>query len=587
MGIRSLKWMPKITLSVKFSLVLFILLGIVFILNGNSYRVSVHVIEKDVQASYYEQLRFFRSQLENQIDHLATNVLMMEEDATLKQFVNTTAMEDLYDRNSLRLGVLEKIKLQSASSDWPTDISVYVPSRQEVISTRSDAVYNPNAWDAAANQTGDLWSYEWNPDNRTRDFVMRRKGADYVIEARFPASSIAGMLERFQQGNHRHTLLYHAGQGMIGTEAEEFSVWLDEAGGEPLNQPDSRMLRLDGQRVLVNSFPVSGLGWTIADFVPLEGIVLPIKESRNFFMMGILAMLILGIVLTALIYRQVQYPINELLQKLRDIRAGKYSSRLRMDRKDEFEDVFSGFNGMAERIQELIENIYEEKLRSKEAELKQLQSQINPHFLYNCLFYIKNMAKLGAEEEVVAMALNLGEYYRYTTRLENPAAAVREEVKLLQSYLNIQTLRSNRIRYEVAVPEEMLDITIPRLFIQPLVENAMIHGLEKKEEGGLIRIGGHMVSGGFLIYVEDSGEGLDESGLDQLRDRLEQPLSKESGCGLWNIHQRVVKLYAPGSGLEFAPSPLGGLQVVIRCLLPVPYVQPQGRECYAEPAHRR
>lgn len=581
MELKTLKWKPKVTLSMKFTLILFVLLGIVLALNSNSYRVSVNVIERDVQASYYEQLRFFLSQLENQIDHLATNVLEMEEDTTLKQFVNTTAMEDLYDRNKLRLGILEKIKLQSASSNWMMDISVYVKSRQEVISTRSGSVYGQWVEMNTRNQDGVIWNYEQGARNEDSDFVMIRKGADYVIEARFSATSIAAMLDRFQQDNHRRTLMYHAGQGFIGTGSEDFRAWLGAADRGPLDQPDSRILLLNGQRVLVNSFPVAGLGWTIVDFVPLGGIVLPIKESRQSFVMGILVMLILGVVLTALIYQQVQAPINELILRLRDIRSGKFSSRLSTERKDEFEAVFSGFNGMADRIQELIEKIYEEKLRSKEAELKQLQSQINPHFLYNCLFYIKNMAKLGAEEEVVAMALNLGDYYRYTTRLENPVATIREEVKLLQSYLNIQTMRSHRIQYEVDISDQMLEIPIPRLFIQPLVENAIIHGLEKMEEGGLVRISCRLIPQGFLICVEDSGVGLHEDGLEKLRVKMNQPLSEESGCGLWNTHQRVIKMYAPGSGLEFAPSGLGGLQVVIRCLLPMSPIHPYGREFYA------
>lgn len=582
-----MKLKPKFTLSVKFTLILFVMLGIVLTLNSNSYRVSVNVIERDVQASYYEQLRFFLSQLENQIDHLATNVLEMEEDTTLKQFVNTTAMEGLYDRNRLRAGVLEKIKLQSASSNWPMDVSVYVNSRQEVISTRSDLVYRPWTERRATNGNGVVWSYEGRTEHGTGDFVMTRSGPDYLLEARFAGSSIAGMLDRFQQDNHRRTLLYHVGQDSIGLESADFLAWLQAPDRGPLDQPDSRILLLNGQRVLVNSFPVSGLDWTLVDFIPLGGIVLPIKESRQSFVLGILAMLFLGLVLTTLIYRQVQFPINELMLKLRDIRSGKYSSRLPTSRKDEFEDVFSGFNGMADRIQELIEKIYEEKLRSKEAELKQLQSQINPHFLYNCLFYIKNMAKLGAEEEVVAMALNLGNYYRYTTRLENPAAAIREEVKLLQSYLNIQTMRSKRIRYELDISEELLDVHIPRLFIQPLVENAIIHGLEKQEEGGVVRISCSKIPDGFVICVEDSGKGLDEDGLDKLRNKMDRPLSEESGCGLWNTHQRVIKMYAPGSGLEFTPSTLGGLQVVIRCLLPMSSIHPYGRELYAESAHRR
>ncbi|PZD95282.1 hypothetical protein DNH61_12065 [Paenibacillus sambharensis] len=563
-----MKWRPKITLSIKFSFVLFILLGIVFLLNSNSYRVSVRVIEKDVQASYQDQLHFFLSQLENQVDQLAAAVLELEEDPAMKQYVNSTLPEDLFDRNKLKLSILEKIKLQSASSNWPLDISVYVNKQKEVISTRSDIVYDEQQEEYAAGKGEGLWSYEASGKDGGGAFTMVRSGQGYTIRAQFSAANIKGMLTKFQQDSLRHTMLLHPDNGVIGEAVPLFNSWLQAPDREPLYKPSSEILELSGQRVLVNTSPVANLGWVIVDLIPLDEVVLPVKESRQFFVLGIAAMLILGLVISALIYRQVQYPINELIVKLRDIRSGKYSSRLVTRRKDEFEHVYSGFNSMAERLQELIEKIYEEKLRAKEAELKQLQSQINPHFLYNCLYYIKNMAKLGGEDEVIAMSVNLGEYYRYITRIENPMATVREEVKLLRSYLNIQTMRSARMTYEVDIEESLMDQQIPRLLIQPLVENAIIHGIEKSEEGGRIVIRGENIPGGFLISVDNSGEGFQhDEGLDELRLRVNQPLSSDTGYGLWNINQRVTRIYEPGSGLEFEPSSLGGLKVSIRCIV--------------------
>src|SRR5690606_39681649 len=124
---------------------------------------------------------------------------------------------------------------------------------------------------------------------------------------------------------------------------------------------------------------------------------------------------------------------------------GYFSVRLNYSARNEFSLLFARFNIMAQRIQELIENVYEEKLRRREATLKQLQSQINPHFLYNCLFFIKNMARMKNEEAVVAMSLNLGEYFRYTTRLGNQTATLAEELSVIVNYLEIQNLRMRRI----------------------------------------------------------------------------------------------------------------------------------------------
>lgn len=555
----------KFTLSLKFSIVLFVLLSIAVALYGRSYKVSIHVIESDIQGTYYEQLRFFLSQLDNQVDNVASNLLELEEDSIMKQYMNTTAPKDLFDSNKLRFNMLERIKLQSASSNWPIEISVFLKSKQEVISTRQDVTYKDLAAIPKVDPSNGLWVYEPSQGNSENHFTMVRSTPGYTIIARLSDTYIRDMLNKFQKNSNRYTMLYHPKYGFIGNPPLELGDWEQQLDWNTLKQPGNRILNFKEHRLLLNYAPVESLGWVIIDLVPLEKVVLPVKESSQFFILGIIVMLAIGVVITALMYRQIQHPINELVTKLEDIRSGNLSSRLKAKHRDEFQDVFSGFNDMAERIQELIEKVYEEKLRWKEAELKQLQSQINPHFLYNCLFYIKNMAKMGEDEQVIAMALNLGEYYRYTTRLENPMTTIGEEVKYLKSYLNIHSFRKP-LSYEVLIAEELLEVSIPRLLIQPLVENAIIHGIEKSEKPGEIQIKGDYISGGFVISVENSGEVIDSNTLKELHEKMALPLSPQTGCGLWNTHQRVANLYAAGSGLEFDYSSLGGLRVTIRCM---------------------
>jgi two-component system sensor histidine kinase YesM len=208
--------------------------------------------------------------------------------------------------------------------------------------------------------------------------------------------------------------------------------------------------------------------------------------------------------------------------------------------------------------------VYEEQIRSREAMLKQLQSQINPHFLYNCLFYIKNMARLGDEESVVAMALNLGEYFRYTTRMNKETALFQEELDVVVNYLEIQNLRMKRIAYHIEVPEPIRILVIPRLMLQPIVENAVVHGIEPIDGKGEIRIHGAVQEGEYRVVVEDNGVGLDDEQLAQLQRRLELPEEEVSASyGLWNVNQRLKLMFAPGSGLLLSRSPLGGLAVTV------------------------
>jgi two-component system sensor histidine kinase YesM len=275
-------------------------------------------------------------------------------------------------------------------------------------------------------------------------------------------------------------------------------------------------------------------------------------------------LLVFGVIASYYLYRNLQVPIQELVRHVRRIERGDYSSRISMKGGSEFSFLFFRFNEMAETVQNLLERVYEEQIRSREAMLKQLQSQINPHFLYNCLFYIKNMARLGDEESVVAMALNLGEYFRYTTRMNKETALFQEELDVVVNYLEIQNLRMKRIAYQIEVPEPIRMLVIPRLMLQPIVENAVIHGIEPIDGKGEIRIRGEVHEGEYRVVVEDNGVGLDDDQLSQLQIRLELPEEEVSASyGLWNVNQRLKLMFAPGSGLLVSRSPLGGLAVTV------------------------
>jgi two-component system sensor histidine kinase YesM len=264
-----------------------------------------------------------------------------------------------------------------------------------------------------------------------------------------------------------------------------------------------------------------------------------------------------------LLYRNVQIPIRKLLGSVQRIKRGDFSARIEYHAKNEFDFLFLRFNEMAEQIQLLIENVYTEKIHSREATLKQLQSQINPHFLYNSLFFIINSAMLDDKESVVEMSENLAAFYRYTTRLENQLVTIREELEMVNHYLTIQNLRMQRLESMIDIPDKMMELRVPRLILQPLVENAIIHGIERKVEGGIIRITGEQDNQSNRIIIEDDGIGMNLEEIKRLQNKLDLPMSEEIGCGTWNVHQRLFYQFGEGSGLVFHHVPSGGIRVII------------------------
>jgi two-component system sensor histidine kinase YesM len=231
---------------------------------------------------------------------------------------------------------------------------------------------------------------------------------------------------------------------------------------------------------------------------------------------------------------------------------------------------------MVEQIQELFEKVYVEKLHVKEARLKQLQSQINPHFFYNCFSFITSMAKLRNHEAVVAMAHNLSKYYRYTTRQERDLVPLSDEVEFVQYYLKIQQMRMPRLTFTIDISSQVHSLLVPPLVLQPLVENAVLHGIEPQAEEGIIRIMTECIGSSMYLIVDDNGLGLSEEDIRSLTLALEKPVEEKSGYGLWNVHQRMRLHFGENAGLEFSLSPLGGLRVILKWPLSIEEGQEDG-----------
>lgn len=216
-------------------------------------------------------------------------------------------------------------------------------------------------------------------------------------------------------------------------------------------------------------------------------------------------------------------------------------------------------------LQELIEKVYDQKLLAHRAELKQLQSQINPHFLYNSFYNIYRMAKTEGNENTAKFSNLLSEYYQYITRNAEDEVPLEKEVHHAQIYLNIQSIRfGQRIRTNIAdIPESFQHIFVPRLIIQPLLENAFEHGIQNVDNP-LISLTFEESPDSYYLIVEDNGSGLSDTELSILKQKLAMTEAKIETTAIVNIHRRLILRFGSGSGLSVANSVTGGLRVQLR-----------------------
>ena len=250
----------------------------------------------------------------------------------------------------------------------------------------------------------------------------------------------------------------------------------------------------------------------------------------------------------------ITQPIQRLCEVTRQAGKGDFAVRASEDSNNELAVLGSSFNRMVEEIGKLVEDIRVEQLNLRATELKLLQAQINPHFLYNTLDTIVWLAEAGKKEEVVWMVSTLSNFFRTTLSKGRDYITVREEESHIRSYLEIQQFRYRDIlKYEIQIPAELDEFMILKLTLQPLVENALYHGIKNKRGLGHIRVTGELDGEKLVFRVWDDGIGMTQERLAQVRQMIRGEVQSEdqsSGFGLFNVWQRLQLNYGIEYGLE-------------------------------------
>lgn len=317
-------------------------------------------------------------------------------------------------------------------------------------------------------------------------------------------------------------------------------------------------------------------GLSVIGLTPIDVVQ---KESRELLLFTLwiaLACVGVAMLLAIMMSYRVTRPLIELKNKMARVEQGDFNKRVSPLSNDEFGQLGRGFNRMMDEINRLFHEVFVLGIREKEAELSALQSQINPHFIYNTLESINMMAIQQKHAEVSDMVTALGKLLRYTIDRAGRLVKLQEEIDFVASYVRIHKVRyGGRLRVYFNVDEDLKDISIPKLILQPLVENAVYHGLDGREEGGIIWISALRFQNEMLLTVRDNGKGMDEDAIEALNEEIgRQPAydslrrSEQDELGLQNISQRVKLLYGEGASLTVDGSPGQGLAVTITILLP-------------------
>ncbi len=285
-----------------------------------------------------------------------------------------------------------------------------------------------------------------------------------------------------------------------------------------------------------------------------------------------LFLITINIVIVILFNKRVYRPIVNVEEALHAIVSGDTNLKLtKLKQGNELYPVYNDLNSLILRLKQLIDSEYTAGIMKKQAEIDALQSQINPHFLYNTLESIRGQAIVEEVEGIGKMVKALADIFRYSITNKNAMVKLEEELKNIDNYLNIQQFRfDNKFIVIKDIEEDTKNCLIPKLVIQPIVENAIVHGLETKPGKGTIRIKSLSTTDSVIISVEDDGEGMDKETLEAINESLARGVSLKKtedikvGLGLININERIKLIFDSNFGLKIYSVKQMGTKVELR-----------------------
>lgn len=376
-----------------------------------------------------------------------------------------------------------------------------------------------------------------------------------VIEAFVRVDEIAGLFSSFGIGETGSiNIIDSRGKGIKLPDDVQTS-WVNDRGDSPGS--------LLGRNSIELSLPYKRFGWEIRSVVPVEELV----RNRTGLLMRSIAILLGGVFITTLLIvrasKQISKPVEQLTTAARSVGEGDFSMRLMIRNRDELGVLAETFNSMVDKISFLVAEIAREERQKREHELELMTSQLNPHFLHNSLDALCGLAELGRTEELVSMVNDLSAFYEAVLSDGSVLISLQQELELTDRFVEILGVRyPEKFAYRKSVDERTKNVVLPKLTIQPLVENAIYHGLKPKPGGGRIDVIATVSPGRVQIRVKDDGVGfsVDENGLNADGSR---PIRGSGGFGLRAVDERLKLYCGEESSLRIDSEPARGTEITI------------------------
>ncbi|MFB0844683.1 sensor histidine kinase [Paenibacillus oleatilyticus] len=524
--------------------------------------------KKTITDSAVAGASFYANQLDKELYFIRSQQLQFVNDKDLQKLSFQGSTLDEYALFELINQTKDRLSAIQYSSELIIDAGVYVKEIGKTISSIGGISDTPNDESEFIVPLAGLTPKPSFYQKDDRLFFIESENNSGII------SYIEISTSRLREALRQITTLYQESEVFLGSKTlgHVLSTAKDQNVIIPLlaqleegnkgNANPSRVIDIAGASYFVLTCPVGSLNLSLVMYVDHNEITRPLRQYSFWFyalfVIAIVVLLLYSYSLNIMIHR----PLSKLTKAFQMMETDNLNLVIESKTRDEFHYLFHSFNRMAFRLKRSIEENYEHKIAIQQSELKQLQSQINPHFLYNSFFNIYMMCKVGDSDGAAELSQKLGSYYQYITRNGADEMPLYKEYQHALDYCEIQCIRfSNRIRYEhEEIPDYAKAVTVPRLIIQPIVENVFEHAFEDGMMNGILSMTADYQEGVVRIRVEDNGRLLTDETLQSLQEQLRDESGQQEKTGLMNVNNRLQLKYGAGSGLFVSRSQHGGLR---------------------------
>lgn len=536
-------------------------------------------IRQERISSLKSNINFSLNVLEREIENVITLEANLFINDDLNYLLRNHKNDSLFTVSKKINSLKSKLVEVEGMSEYIDSITIYIPKINKIISNEEVRDLEKEEYDLVNQLTfqkiGLIRAYQKNlfiniSSNFGNMTGENKDNADFIISVKINKKKLKEFLERTYTVENSHSILFGANYKI--NLIQDINPLLQNKFNDFLNkskQNDNNIfleeIKVDDNNYTIGIKYSKILNSALISFVPTKSLFnILIRYYWWLFIISIMTVMVI-VLFSLVIQKLIAIPLRKLTSGFRQLEKGDFNTELTYHSQDEFNYIINNFNKMVYRLKKSLEKVYEEEIHARNAELKQLQYQINPHFLYNSIFIIYRMAKLGDLDTVVKFTKHLGHYYKFINKGEEDQVSLSEEVRHSRNYTSILNIRlSNRITINFGLlPEGFKNRKVPRLILQPLLENAYEHGLKNKINGGIINISINNKKDRLIIVVEDNGDIKDET-IEKLSNELHESNIFENSqriSAILNINRRLQIKFGKESGLYLSRSELGGLAV--------------------------